>query len=228
MQVELVKRLCDCLSENRLYAYRTNSCETQSDILCRYLWNVALCQAFYPVLHMHEVGLRNRCDLALTIKYGSAWLETGSFGFMEYQKNCISDARNELAKRTKPRDHGRLVAELHFGFWTSLFNREFEGRWHGVLRHAFPHLSGSMRTRATIAKRLDSIRRFRNRVFHHERILHHPFMAIHRELREAIDWMGSEFSAFCSACDQVKTAYAAGPRRMMEPLNGAFPEHGFR
>lgn len=227
MQAELVKNLCVCLSNDRLNAYKTGACRTESDILSRYLWNIALCEALYPPLNMLEIGLRNRCDFALTMKFGTRWLEEDKVGFRDYQKARILEAQAELAKHKKGRDHGRLVAELHFGFWTSLFNKDFERAWHSILKHAFPYLPGPMRTRARVAERLASIRKFRNRVFHHERIIHQPHMRIHRDLCEAIGWLGAEYSKLADACDRVKKVYNEGPERMLAPLNGAFPDHGF-
>jgi hypothetical protein len=170
-----------------------------------------------------EVGLRNGTDRALVIKHGKHWLQRDLVGLDKYQLDKLENAKAELTKQNRPHDHGRLVAELPFGFWTALYNRKQEHLWHGILKHAVPHLGGTMRTRSTIANRLDSVRWFRNRVFHHERIIHHPFMRIHGEILETIGWLSDDLHRLASAFDRVPAVNAAGPSAFDHILAVTFP-----
>jgi hypothetical protein len=67
--------------------------------------------------------------------------------------------------------HGKLVAELPFGFWWSLLADEYNRLlWQPALRHAF---DGTVRRRRLHAE-LDEVRRLRNRIAHHEPIHTRP------------------------------------------------------
>lgn len=63
--------------------------------------------------------------------------------------------------------HGKVVAELSFGFWWSLLADEYNRTlWEPCLRHAF---DGRVRRRR-LHRELDELRRLRNRIAHHEPI----------------------------------------------------------
>jgi len=63
------------LSVERLRPYRTAPEDTDSVVLARYLWNMALSHALYPALHLLEVSLRNRIHQAATERFGTIWLK---------------------------------------------------------------------------------------------------------------------------------------------------------
>lgn len=70
---------------------------------------------------------------------------------------------------------GRLISELHFGFWTYLFDAEYGAGpnkpgilWPTLLPIVFPQNPSIQRGEAS--RRLVAIRQLRNRVFHHEEI----------------------------------------------------------
>ncbi len=210
MQDHAFKNLVDAISADRLNAYAKASCVGQADVVARSIWNMALCEAFYPLLHALEVGLRNATDRAMVIKYGKRWLEDNCLGMALWQRDAVTESIEAL-KLKRPPDHGRIVAERAFGFWTSLYNRRFEHAWHGVLKHAFPNIKGSMRTRRTIATRLEGVRRFRNRVFHHERIIHCKPMRYRTEIINTVGWISAELADIAMNCERVQKVYDAGP-----------------
>jgi hypothetical protein len=179
---------------------------------------MALCEAFYPLLHALEVGLRNATDRAMTIKQGRLWLQQGVLQLAPWQQQAVRESLAKLGKLGRKPENGRLVAELPFGFWTSLYNRRFERAWHGILKHAFPNLRGPMRTRRTIATRLEDIRRFRNRIFHHERIIHHDFMRFRSEILDTIAWMSPELSCLTARYERVQKVYEAGPSAFVDSI----------
>ncbi|HKK10318.1 MAG TPA: hypothetical protein VJ939_05745, partial [Bacteroidales bacterium] len=63
---------------------------------------------------------------------------------------------------------GRVIAELSFGFWTSLFDSRFEKTLWKNLRLAFPNCPKHIRQRKTMSSKFNGIRKLRNRIFHHE------------------------------------------------------------
>jgi hypothetical protein len=99
----------------------------------------------YPTLQAFEVGLRNSVHSALSKHFHSEnWFDQAG-RLLNWQRYAVQEARADLTKHGKPHDAGRIVAELNFGFWHSMFNRPYEaGLWHAngaaLLAAVFPHL----------------------------------------------------------------------------------------
>ena len=112
----------------------------------------------------------------------------------------------------KPIASGRVVAELQFGFWTSLLDVRYERKlWQRILKSAFPYMPGRIRTRHFLSGRFQNLRRLRNRVFHHEPLWNWPnLMQRHNEAREALGWMCPEFRDLTDAIDRFPTVYNQG------------------
>ena len=117
-------------------------------------------------------------------------------------------ARDELTKLAKPHESGRIVAELNFGFWHSMFNRPYEGvLWYpnaaALLVAVFPHLPRTLRTRQAVWDRCDRIRKLRNRVMHDEPIWHRQTLASeHAQIVEALGWINMEMRDTIALCDR--------------------------
>lgn len=91
-----------------------------------------------------------------------------------------------------------MVAELTFGFWTSLFDTKFERVLWKDLRLAFPKCPKMERQRKSISSKLNSIRKLRNRVFHHESISWNinALDNYKKEILEGIDWLDGDLTTF--------------------------------
>ena len=142
--------------------------------LARYLWNIQLCEALYPLLHCLEIGLRNGLHRELSAHFGREdwfdmeWLEAA-------QAEDVRKARDAIAKKRQDTTPDRIVSEVTFGFWCGLFNRHYEhGQilWPTLIKPVFPRLPKAMRSIRDIEKNINQMRRLRNRVFHHEPIWH--------------------------------------------------------
>ncbi|MGC4107989.1 MAG: hypothetical protein QM753_16825 [Thermomicrobiales bacterium] len=179
------------ISRERLEAYRRDGDDDLATI-ANYFWNIELSEALYPILQAFEIALRNSIHASLTSHFGDPfWFDQPGF-LLDWQADAVSNAKEVLDKRKRPRDPGRIVAELHFGFWHSMFNRPYEDQiWHTnqaeILRQVFPHMPRTMRTRKNVWNRVDRIRRLRNRVFHYEPVwanagLKDEVLAIHELL----------------------------------------------
>lgn len=171
---------------------------------------MAVAESFYPLLQALEVGLRNTIHDAFTQRYGQRWLHPPKLHFDVLQTEAIDKAIGALKEKEKHPDPPRIVAELHFGFWTSLLGRKYENYWHSLLKNAFPGMPGHSRTRKALAVRFDYIRRFRNRVFHHERVVHYNLERIHAEIRETIGWISPELRALAEQIDRFPHVYTLG------------------
>ncbi len=84
-------------------------------------------------------------------------------------------ARTDLLRvRMGQPSTGKVIPELKFVFWQTLFTSRFDGRiWQPHLRAVMPHLApaGTIpHLRGMIYGELDQLRRLRNRIAHHEPI----------------------------------------------------------
>jgi len=126
--------------------------------------------------------------------YGELWYQNGNPPLNEDSVRMIFEAIEELKKehRVTP---GRVVAELKFAFWVGLLGPKYDATlWRKSLYRGFPASGG--RTRRVIHGRFNAIRRFRNRIAHHEPIFHLAPIMRHQEIIEAISWMCRNTSAW--------------------------------
>jgi hypothetical protein len=200
------------LSTERLHEYRRAQTDTALQRLGYYAWNIALCEALYPALHLCEVTLRNSLFEVLKREFPvvqrgtrtTCWLDDGTRVLTQEHAERVAAAKRKLLDRLKgsrtPFTPGRLVAEMSFGFWTYLFDSESgyvsprsPGLWPRLLEDVFPYLPDTQtvpRRRADFASRFAKILRLRNRAFHHEPLWKEPDLHLqHARLVETIGWM---------------------------------------
>lgn len=111
---------------------------------------------------MLEITLRHVADRALTTAFGVDWMEDPAALVTNYQLRCVADAYNNLMRERKAATHAQMIAELNFGFWSSLFGRTPGNHLWGVLR---PIFQAKGLQRSDIAAQLKDFR-LRNRVAH--------------------------------------------------------------
>jgi hypothetical protein len=147
--------LLSALSEPRLEAYQLRADEPLEAAIGRYMWNIALCRSFYPALHLLEVTLRNNLHRVVTVHCGTAeWYDRRPSVLTLHEQEAIVKAKAELGRQRKPEEPDRVVAELSFGFWTSLLGKNYEQKlWPKLLCLMFPHMPRRQRTRANVADR---------------------------------------------------------------------------
>ena len=172
-----------------------------------YTYNVALSAALYGPLHMLEVALRNVTDQRLTAVYGATWPDDKAVLATTYQQECIRQARATLTRERKRATHPQVVAELNFGFWTSLYGRESHHLW-GTLRPTF-QVKGLHR--AVIAGQLRELRFLRNRVAHYEPILSADLAARYAELVALVGWLSPSAEAWIRQHSVWPTLFPAVP-----------------
>jgi hypothetical protein len=101
------------------------------DAIARYLWNMALSRSIQTPLHVLEVTFRNQVHNALTVLRGRPdWYDDYTLMNAEEQK-MVAGAKRQLTRLGRPHAPGRVVAELTFGFWTSLYGRHHD---HDIIR----------------------------------------------------------------------------------------------
>lgn len=201
------------LAPDRFDGFRRASDADELDAIARYLWNMALCRSIQTPLHVLEVTFRNRLHNALTTVRGRPdWYDDATLLNGQEQK-MVASAKGQLNKVGRPHDPGRVVAELTFGFWTSLYGRHHD---HDVIRPTlgavFPHTpAGVALRRQTITPRLKEARTIRNRVSHHEPIYRSgDLVAAHARLCETIAWMSPQMATVVEVDDDFRKLFGGG------------------
>ena len=213
MQQEFYLELRRAVSHERLEAYRKRGTDGgDENLFAHYAWNMALSESLYPSLQGLEVCLRNSIHDAASGRFGSeAWFDTDSV-LLAPERAKVVEAKNALSKSRKSLEPGRVIAELTFGFWTSLFDVRYEQRlWPWLLKPIAPAMPKSLRTRKNLSRRFNKIRILRNRIFHHEPIWHwRDLSAQHAEMLEAVSWVSPAMRDFLVAFDRFPDIVAAG------------------
>ncbi len=206
-----------CVSKPRLEAYRQAPSDRLEDLVDRYFWNLDLCEALYPAFHLLEVGLRNELDrLFCAITGDDSWFFDQAF---------VRPREYNTARKTEQRIQGRvmrgkLIAELSFGYWTSLFRRHYHNTnppiWDDAFFKSspyspFPGAPNRWRNRKALGRRFNSIRKLRNRVFHHEPIWNRSNLREeYDDILEAIGWISLELRDALERYCRFPDVYCAG------------------
>ena len=203
----------DAISADRFSTYRLWT--DQDDALAKrlYTFNVQLSAALYGPLHMLEVALRNVTDLRLTAMRGVDWMDDPATLTTNYQRLCITKAREQLARGRKAGTHGQMVAELNFGFWSSLLGRQSHHLW-GDLR---PMFQAKGIQRHSIAPQLSDFRTLRNRVAHYEPILALPLAQRYADITTLTGWLSPGAAAWINDTSEWAAAYPGVPILVTDP-----------
>lgn len=178
-----------------------------------YTYNVQLSAALYGPLHMQEVALRNMADRALMEKYGQSWFDDPAVLVIGYQTGCITKARQTLQKADKVITRSQIIAELNFGFWSSLFGRLAHHLWQ-TLR---PTFQAKGIQRGMIAKELRELRQLRNRIAHYEPIIALPLAQRYASITTLTGWLSPSAAAWIANYSTWPEVYPAVPILVPDP-----------
>lgn len=208
------------LNAERLNAYRKDGADDETT-LARYLLNMALCEALYGPLQMAEVTLRNALHAALAAKTETdTWYR--QLSLPGWQSQQVADAQRRLKNVNRPQSPGRIVAELTFGFWVGFFTRPHmtSGLAYYLAKTAFTNAPKTERDVLHLAARWQKVRDLRNRVFHHERILHwRDLEAQHLQILQLIGWINPELEALTRMLDRFSETRSLGLSPWREKLS---------
>jgi len=161
------------ISAERLEPYIRHHSNNFDKAVDHYKANIQISESFYPLLAILEIGLRNNINYQLVRRFNDVnWFENTDFIKIvsRFQIDRVSEARSNILREKKTITPGRIVSELSFGFWTSLFDSKFEMTLWKNIRLAFPNCPKIIRKRKTMSSKFNGIRKLRNRIFHHESI----------------------------------------------------------
>lgn len=241
MVAQLVASLELPLSKARLENYRPAN-GSDLEMVVNYFFNIELSEALYPSLQAFEVALRNSIHQAFTQHFGTEfWFNTPGLyppppppETVPWQEEAVQAARDNLTAHKKQHDAGRIVAELHLGYWNSLFNRPFaEKLWllnqGALLTQVFPHATRSQQVPRHLEKRITRIRFLRNRVMHFEPIWNrHHLTQNHEEILEALSWISPAMHEAITMCDRFQNVLASGQasveQRVQAEIQRRYPQ----
>ena len=145
-----------------------------------------LAESFYVPLQVLEVCLRNKIDASMTQTYGSGWLlDSAAAPLTDFSRRLVNEAIKNISGEVR---HGKVVAEIKFAFWVGLLAKSYDQTiWRSACHKAFSSAGGKKRSQ--VHGRLNAIRRFRNRIAHHEPIFQKDIELLHAEIIEATGWM---------------------------------------
>lgn len=201
------------VSSERLAPYLADASGSLNIAVKLYEQNTLLSESLYGVLQGLEVALRNGMHTELAAGFrNSSWWMVANLG--PDQQDMLVKAQHALTREGKPLDAGRVVAELSFGFWTSLFGRGYTDLWRNHLVKVFPRRSLQ---RADVQTRLNSIRKLRNRVAHHEIILHRSLQRDVNQIVDTISWINPSVAWWIRSNSSFDARYLDYRRQFLEP-----------
>lgn len=223
MQSQYLIELERGISAARLSGYSLSK-DVGFEASVNYFWNISLCESLYPALDAFEVTLRNAIHHAATFLYGTEmWFDLT--GILKLgQPKQIHLAKQALRSQRKPLTAGRIIAELRFGFWTSLLSGPYHSTFWmphqaRLLKAVFPNMTNVQRVRTEMYRRCDDIRLLRNRVFHYEPIWNRPdLQQSHSRLIEAIGWINLTIKDAILTFDRFEDSFRMGRGKIASGL----------
>ena len=143
--------------------------------LALYEWGARVsAAAFEDVAHL-EVLFRGSMDGVLRSHFreaerGIPWFLSPVPG-VEYAVEASGYVRERLRQEGRE-TRDQIVAAMSFGFWSGMLGPGYEELWRSCLHRAFPGSSGR---RSEVAATAEGVRRFRNRIAHHDSVLNVDF-----------------------------------------------------
>lgn len=196
--------LLGLLSQERLGSYLNVARNNVDDAFALYEWNMTAASEVMRTTGMVEVIVRNALDRELVAWASSrgirSWLDTAPLDAKA--KADIKRARDRATNFGKQTEiHGKVIAELSFGFWRFIVTRRYlTSLWIPALHKAFPYA-----TVADIAGRQTAVdgalRRLaflRNRAAHHEPIHRRDLAADEQASVVIAEWVDPTAGAWVS------------------------------
>lgn len=226
MQAESVRALISpeeieqTLSLERFGRYREWAGGDAAYALELYALNTRLSEALYTPMQMLEVALRNRIHAVMSDTNHERWFEDEGFLALDIQRDQLAKAVEDIQKEKKETTAGRVVAALTFSFWTSMVSSPvYEPLWQKSLHRIATGENGKGLRRKDFSKPLTPIRVLRNRIAHHEPILHWNLRKHHTNILRLTRWLSPVAAAWCEFYSRFEDVHPPGPITLHEPIS---------
>lgn len=104
-----------------------------------YRQNIYLSEKYYILLSILEISLRNSVDEYFKRYISKDWLSNKILHRDTLYR--IKEAENKIFQRKEVLSHDKLIAELSFGFWTSLFRKSYSNMMRTKdIKQIFPNI----------------------------------------------------------------------------------------
>ena len=204
MQNENLEKL---LSAKRLETYYKLFKSDKTKAIEYYQLNTKISETFYPMLANLEIVLRNSVHQSFSIRFKTDnWFEILDFQELVDQVNI---AKSKITKNRQQLSCDKIVAELTFGFWTSLFNKQYAKLFWRPLMFALKELDNKHKDRDKIAYKLNQVRKFRNRIFHYEPICN-DLLALkvnHNNIIDLLNWLDKDLLDWTLTIENFEKLY---------------------
>ena len=200
-------RLEKSISAERLQPYQFLANGDQRLAIKLYEWNTAISESFYSVLQALEISLRNSIHESLRTAYRRPdWYHAAPL--RREQAETIQAVEARLLRSNKTITAGRVIAEIHLGFWVSLLGPAYAQLfWDKHLHKAMSVRLG----RKAVYARLQGIRKLRNRVAHYESILGRNLKDDYSQILETIHWICPTTALWVRTTSNFHQRYASRP-----------------
>lgn len=200
----LYPHLEDTLSAERFATYLAWAGGHREPAIELYSSNARLSEALYIPLQMLEVALRNRIHAVMCQAQGETWFDAPEYQMNPWQNQMLQKAKKDLNEAGKEITAGAVVAGLTFGFWTAMVGREYENLWQTTLKGIARREDGKGLQRKAFAAPLAPIRTLRNRVAHHEPILHWNLPKHYAAILQLTTWLSPVAAEWCRALSRFE------------------------
>ncbi len=192
------------LSSPRFNVYLAQTSNDFEKAYRLYKANIELSEAFYPVLSVLEICLRNAINEQLKQYFNDPYWFKNHLP-REFQP-FIAEAEQKILSQRKTVTADKIIAELNFGFWNRLFNRNYTGLLWKPWRLIFKNTPKHLRQRDTIADYLFRIRKLRNRIYHYEPIFRNlqDVEKQYNEMLSFIAWLDRDLPKLLDDIDRFK------------------------
>ena len=193
------------LSEARFAPFLKAAHFERAQAIDLYRWHTRLSSSSFEAVCHVEVILRNAIDREMSALdrgggLGEWWVSDGRIQtrLAKAQVQSVLGRHRSLGARiTKD----RLISSLPFSFWVHLFGRSEsnEQLWRKHLHRALP----AAPSRKEVLIRLESIRKLRNRIAHHDSLLNIDLKEKHSEILEVTGWIDPDAAEWVSGESKV-------------------------
>lgn len=209
------ERLAEWCSGERMRRYLAWAGQCPDHAVSLYSINLQLSESLYVPLQTLEILLRNRTHQVLAARHGPLWFDatTAVLGIAR-QYDQVRTATADLQRQGRAITPGGIISHLTFGFWTMMFNKEHEVLWQQTLHRISADPGKRGLRRKQISAPLVRIRQLRNRIAHHEPILHWPLRQHHADMMQLMEWIAPPAAAWCRQHDRFPALLAQWERQL--------------
>lgn len=192
------------LSPERMRPYLAASRQSWEAALKLYEWNMHLSSSVMGLTGMVEVFIRNALDAELArlaAEKGSCdWTSS-----VRLDHKGMADLSKARARAGADATHGRIIAELTFGFWRYMVSRKYlTSLWIPALVHAFPYLDADAASAQRLVETdIQQLHYLRNRAAHNEPLHRRDIAADLARAKRLIGWINPDALAWLTRQERV-------------------------